>query len=43
MRNLILSEEFKYCGQLEAAQLREMISEMRRMLNALRRKLVVRT
>ena len=40
---LILSEEFKYCGQLEAAQLREMISEMRRMLNALRRKLVVRT
>jgi four helix bundle protein len=36
---LLLSEEFKFCG---AARLHQMISEIRRMLNSLRRKLVVR-
>jgi|SRR5579863_1616387 len=39
---LILSEEFKYCGAAEADLLHEMISEIRRMLNSLRRKLVAR-
>ncbi len=39
---LILSEELKYCGPAEAAQLHDMTSEMRRMLNSLRRKLVAR-
>jgi len=38
----ILSEEFKFCGAAEAAQIREMISELRRMLNSLRRKLHAR-
>ncbi len=39
---LILSEEFKFCGADEAARLHEMISELRRMLNSLRRKLIAR-
>lgn len=39
---LILSEEFKYRGPAEAALLHDMISEIRRMLNSLRRKLVAR-
>ena|SRR5271170_959723 len=39
---LILSEEFKYCGPAEAAQLRGMLSEIRRMLNSLQRNLVAR-
>jgi four helix bundle protein len=39
---LILSEEFKFCAAGEAAQLHEKISELRRMLNSLRRKLVAR-
>ena len=36
---LILSEEFKFCG---AARLHEMISEVPGMLNSLRRKLIAR-
>jgi four helix bundle protein len=39
---LILSEEFKYCGPAEAGQLHDMISEIRRILNSLRRKLIAR-
>ncbi len=39
---LILSEEFKFCGTAGAALLHEMISEIRGMLNSLRRKLVAR-
>jgi four helix bundle protein len=40
---LVLSTEFRYCTQTDAAELHEMIFEIRRMLNSLRRKLLART